>query len=108
MAAANYFWVQLDRARAAQAYKRLLDAFPAGKYMQTAEWRIAWVGYLDHKPEANDLLLSFLDKYAGSSYTADAIYWLGRKAGRGGNVGPARSLFKKNRERHSGTLFWPC
>ena len=105
MAAANYFWVQLDRARAAQAYKRLLDAFPAGKYMQTAEWRIAWVGYLDHKPEANDLLLSFLDKYAGSSYTADAIYWLGRNAEREGNVARARSFYKKDVERYPGTYF---
>lgn len=105
MAEANYFWVQLERPRAAQAYKRVLDAFPAGRYTQTAEWRIAWVSYLDRRPEADELLLNFLEKYPASAYTPDALYWLGRNAEREGNAARARSFYKKDVERYPQTYF---
>src|SRR5256885_15449139 len=39
MAAGNYYWVDLDRNKAAAYYQRLLDTFPAGKYAINCEWR---------------------------------------------------------------------
>src|SRR5204862_538988 len=32
MAAGNYHWVELEREKAAEAYQRVLDSFPNGKY----------------------------------------------------------------------------
>ena len=105
MAAGNYFWVSLDRARAAGYYQRLLDAFPSGKNAFNAEWRIAWVAYLGHQPYADDRLIAFLRKYPVSADASDALYWLGRNAERSGNLARARSYFAKTVDRFPQTYF---
>lgn len=105
MAAGNYFWVQLDRQRAAAYYQQLLDKFPNGKNAYNAEWRVAWVSYLDRKPEASDRLRVFLLKYPVSANAPDALYWLGRDAERSGNPAHARAYFRKDTERFPQTYF---
>ena len=105
MAAGNYHWVQLEREQAAVAYQRVLDSFPNGKHAYNCEWRIAWVAYLDHQPDADDRLTSFLVKYPTSANAVDALYWLGRSAERGGNIPHARSFYNKAVERFPETYF---
>jgi soluble lytic murein transglycosylase len=105
MSAANYFWVLLDRQRAAGYYQRVLDNFPGDKNAFNAEWRIAWVAYLGHQPYADDRLSVFLRKYPLSSNAPDALYWLGRNAERGGNPARARSYFAKTVDRFPQTYF---
>ncbi len=105
MAAGNYHWVELEREKAAEAYQRVLDSFPNGKYAFNCEWRIAWVAYLDHHPDADDRLTNFLLKYPVSSNSVDALYWLGRNAERSGNAARARSLYGKAAERFPQTYF---
>ncbi len=105
MGAGNYFWVQLDRTRAAEYYKRILDDFPGGRNAQIAEWRIAWVAYLNRRPETDELLQAFILKYPVSPYTANALYWLGRNAEREGNPAHARSFFSKAVSRYPQTYF---
>src|SRR5437667_11199141 len=86
MATGNYHWVELEREKAAEAYQRVLESFPNGKYAFNCEWRIAWVAYLDAHSDADDRLTSFLLKYPVSSNSVDALYWLGRNAERSGNA----------------------
>lgn len=105
MAAGNYHWVQLEREQAAAAYQRVLDSFPNGKHAYNCEWRIAWVAYLDHQPDADDRLTNFLVKYPTSANAVDALYWLGRSAERGGNIPHARSFYNKAVERFPETYF---
>ncbi len=105
MGAGNYYWVQLDRARAAEYYKRIAGNFPGGKNAQIAEWRIVWVAYLNRRPEADDLLQAFVVKYPASSFTVNALYWLGRNAEREGNPAHARSIFRKAVARYPQTYF---
>ena len=105
MAAGNYHWVELEREKAAEAYQRVLDSFPNGKYAFNCEWRIAWVAYLDRHPDADDRLTNFLLKYPVSSNSVDALYWLGRNAERSGNAARARSLYSKAAERFPQTYF---
>lgn len=105
MSAGNYFWVSLDRARAAGYYQRVLDIFPASRNAFNAEWRIAWVAYLGHQPYADDRLSAFLRKYPVSSDASDALYWLGRNAERGGNIPRARSYYAKTVDRFPQTYF---
>jgi soluble lytic murein transglycosylase len=105
MAAGNYHWVQLEREQAAVAYQRVLDSFPSGKHAYNCEWRIAWVAYLDHQPDADDRLTNFLVKYPTSANAVDALYWLGRSAERGGNIPHARSFYNKAVERFPETYF---
>jgi len=101
----NYYWVDLDRDRAAAYYERSLEAFPGGKNAAAAEWRITWVAYIERKPEAAGLLEAFLSKYPGSPYAVNALYWLGRAAERAGNPEHARSFFLKAEERFPETYF---
>lgn len=104
-AGGNYYWVALDRARAADFYRRSVDAFPAGKNAPVAAWRAAWTSYLDRKPEAGGLLESYIQTYPTSTMVPDALYWLGRAAEKNGNVAHARSFYIKDAQRFPQTFF---
>ena len=105
MAAGNYYWVLLDRTRASHYYERVLENFPAGKNAYNAEWRIAWVAYLDHQPYADDKMTAFLRKYPNTGGAVNAMYWLGRNAERSGNPAHARAYFHRTVERFPTTYF---
>lgn len=105
MAGGNYYWVDLDRAKAGHYYERLLDKFPGGRNAYAAEWRIAWIAYLDRQPYAGDKFTVFLRKYPVSGGAVNALYWLGRDAERGGNPAHARAYYKKAIERFPTTYF---
>jgi soluble lytic murein transglycosylase len=105
MAGGNYYWVLLDRTKAAHYYERLIDAFPGDKNAYSAEWRIAWVAYLDRQPYADDKMTVFLRKYPLSGGAVNALYWLGRNAERNGNPAHARAYFSKTIDRYPTTYF---
>ena len=105
MAAGNYYWVNLDRNKAAQYYQRVLDTYPNSKNDFNAEWRIAWVAYLNRAADSDDRFRLFLAKYPVSANTVDALYWLGRNAERSGNPGHARSFYRKAVDRFPQTYF---
>jgi len=105
MAEGNYYWVGLDRTRAASYYQRVLEQFPSGKHAFNAEWRVTWVAYLNRKPDVDDRLTAFLLKYPVSSNSVDALYWLGRNAEREGNPAHARSFYDKAVDRFPETYF---
>lgn len=105
MAAGNYYWVDLNRNKAAAYYQRVLDNFPAGKYAFNCEWRVAWVAYLNRQPDADDKFTTFLRKYPVSSNAPNALYWLARNAERGGNPAHARSYYRMASERYPETYF---
>jgi len=105
MAAGNYYWVELDRAKAVGYYQRVLDAFPGGRNSFNAEWRIAWIAYLNRQPDADEKLTAILLKYPASANAPDILYWLGRNAERAGNLPRARGLYQKDVERFPQTYF---
>ena len=103
--AGNFYWVNLDRARAAEFYRRSLDISPDGKNASTAEWRLAWTAYLQRKPEAADMLEAYVRRYPQSSYVQDALYWLGRSYERSGNAERARNFYLAGANRFPLTYF---
>jgi peptidoglycan lytic transglycosylase len=105
MAAGNYYWVLLDRTKAGHYYERVLENFPSGKNAYNAEWRIAWVAYLDRQPYADDKMSVFLRKYPVSGGAVNALYWLGRNAERSGNPAHARAYFQKTVDRFPTSYF---
>jgi soluble lytic murein transglycosylase len=104
-ATGNYYWVNLDRARAAEFYRRTLEAFPDGKNSQAAAWRVAWTAYLDRKSEAADMLEAYVRRFPTSSYVQDSLYWLGRAYERSGNAAHARSFYLAAATRFPLTYF---
>jgi soluble lytic murein transglycosylase len=103
--AGNFYWVNLDRARASEFYSHSLDISPDGKNAFTAEWRLAWTAYLDRKPEAADMLEAYVRRFPMSSYVQDALYWLGRSYERSGNTDRARSFYLADANRFPLTYF---
>ena len=105
MAGGNYFWVELDRDKAVHYYERILDAFPGGRHAYNAEWRIAWLAFLERQPYADEKITTFLRKYPSSGAAVNALYWLGRNAERSGNPAHARGYYKKAVDRFPTTYF---
>jgi len=101
----NYYWVQLDRGKAASFYQKVLEAFPDGKNAYNAEWRVTWVAYLTRQPDADEKFKTFLLKYPVSADAVDALYWLGRFSERSGNPAHARSFYDKAVTRFPQTYF---
>jgi soluble lytic murein transglycosylase len=104
-ATGNYYWVNLDRDRAAEYYRRTLDLFPDGKNSQAASWRVAWTAYLERKPEAVDMLEAYVRRFPTSNYVQDALYWMGRAYERSGNASHARSFYLAAATRFPLTYF---
>lgn len=105
MSTGNYYWVLLDRPKAAEYYGRVLEGFPGGKNAYNAEWRIAWVAYIQRQPYASEKMTIFLRKYPVSGGAVNALYWLGRDAERGGNPAHARAYYQKAEDRFPATYF---
>jgi soluble lytic murein transglycosylase len=103
--AGNYYWVQFDRDRAAGYYKRLEENFPTAPDASAAQWRVAWVGVLKRQTDATELLADHLRRFPGSTFTPDALYWLGRLAEEAGNSALARSYYGKLAERYPENYF---
>jgi soluble lytic murein transglycosylase len=103
--AGNFYWVNLDRARATEFYRRSLDISPDGKNASTAEWRLAWTAYLNRKSEAADMVEAYVRRYPMSSYVQDALYWLGRSYERSGNLEHARNFYLAAANRFPLTYF---
>ena len=98
--AGNYFWVQLNRDRASSYYARLEEQFPSAPEADAAQWRVAWTAVLERQPAAAGLLEKHLERFPGSPYTPDGLYWLGRLAEETGNTPLARSCYTKLAERY--------
>ena len=103
--AGNYYWVQLDRAKASAFYQRVVDGFPNGPDTVNAQWRVAWTATLTRQPKAAELLEQHLRTYPNSPYTADALYWLGRLADEAGVQPLARSYYEKLTTRYTQNYF---
>jgi soluble lytic murein transglycosylase len=101
----NYYWVQLERDRAAGYYKRLADNFPTAVDALPAQWRVAFTAVLKRQPEATQELTEHLRRFPGSQFTPDALYWLGRLAEESHNSGLARSYYEKLQERFPQNYF---
>ncbi|MGA8035570.1 MAG: transglycosylase SLT domain-containing protein [Candidatus Acidiferrales bacterium] len=103
--AGNYFWVELDRDRAATYYKRLVDSFPSSVDANNADWRVVWASIIKRQPDAADLAVKHLYRFPASPYTSDALYWLGRLAEESDNVALARAYYQKLQERFPQNYF---
>jgi soluble lytic murein transglycosylase len=103
--AGNYYWVQLDRDRAASYYKRLSDNFPTAADALPAQWRVTWAAILKRQPNAPAYLAEHLRRFPGSQFSPDALYWLGRLSEEAGNSALARTYYGKLLERFPQNYF---
>ncbi len=103
--AANYFWTNLDHARAAALYRRVLAAGPAPEEALPSHWRIAWSSYLAGSTDAATHIAEHLRRYPRSPYLANGLYWLGRLAERAADAPRARSLYSRAQQRFAQSYY---
>jgi soluble lytic murein transglycosylase len=103
--AGNYYWVQLDRDRAASHYQRLYANFPTAADALPAQWRVTWAAVLKRQPNATADLAEHLRHFPGSQFSPDAVYWLGRLSEEAGNSALARTYYAKLLERFPQNYF---
>lgn len=104
-ATGNYYWVLLDRDKAANYYQQVVDRFPQSADAIDAQWRVLWASYMGHRDDAASLLTKFLTSYPNSTYTPDALYWLGRLAQGAGQAAEGRAYYKKLQQRYPNNYF---
>lgn len=104
-AAGNYYWVALERSQAASYYGRVAANFPDATDADAAQWRVAWVAHLARTPNAASLFEAHLRRYPTSTFTPDALYWLGREAERAGDSPLARGYYVKLQMRYPRNYF---
>ncbi|MGH9727301.1 MAG: transglycosylase SLT domain-containing protein [Candidatus Acidiferrales bacterium] len=104
-ATGNYYWVLLDRDKAANYYQQVADRFPQSADAIDAQWRVLWASYMGHRDDAASLLTKFLTNYPNSVYTPDALYWLGRLAQDAGQAADARAYYQKLQQRYPNNYF---
>jgi soluble lytic murein transglycosylase len=104
-AVGNYYWVKLDRDKAAAEYQQVADKFPTSDDAINAQWRVAWTAYMDRSDTAVGLIENFLQTHPDSIYTTDALYWLGRLAQQKKNAPAARAYFRKLETRFPNNYF---
>ncbi len=103
--AGNYYWVRLDRDRAADYYKRVEENFPQAADAAAAQWRVAWTAVLKRESDSVELLKEHLRRFPGSPFTSDALYWLGRLAEEADAPTLARSYYVKLADRYPQNYF---
>jgi soluble lytic murein transglycosylase len=103
--AGNYYWVQLDRDRAASYYQRLYANFPTAADALAAQWRLTWAAVLKRQPNASADLAEHLRHFPGSQFSPDAVYWLGRLSEEAGNAALARTYYAKLLQRFPQNYF---
>ena len=104
-ATGNYYWVKLDRDKAAAEYQQVADKFPGSDDAINAQWRVAWTAYMDRSDQASSLIETFLEAHPDSIYTPDALYWLGRSAEQKKDYPVARAYFRKLEDRFPNSYF---
>ena len=104
-AVGNYYWVKLDRDKAAAEYQQVADKFPTSDDAINAQWRVAWTAYMDRNDQAASLIQTFLEAHPDSIYTPDALYWLGRLAEQKKDFPVARACLRKLQERFPNSYF---
>lgn len=104
-AAGNYYWVKLDRDKAAAEYQQVAEKFPTSDDAINSEWRVAWTAYMDrNNADATSRMENFLAAHPDSTYTPDALYWLGHLAQRK-NASVARAYLRKLLARFPSNYF---
>lgn len=103
--AGNYYWLQLDRDHASSYYARFLQQFSDEPTSDVADWRVTWTAVIKRQANDVDLLENHLRKFPGSSFTSDALYWLGRLAEENEKPSLARGYYSSLVDRYRQNYF---
>ncbi len=100
LALANEYQKDARDADAVPFWRRMLEQYPDGRYVERAAWRASWA---DYRAGRYELAASSLEKTARlrppSSATPGFLYWAGRARAAQGQWDRARQLYEETERR---------
>ena len=90
----NYYYLKDDRREYPRWFRRLTQAFPAGKHAPYAHWKLCWREWLDDGRDRGRLLAEHVRRFPSAPTAAGALYWLGRLREEEGRPLEAQSCFR--------------
>ena len=101
---AQHFQKDALEDQALPYYRRLLAAFPHGRYADRATWRVAWWEFrAGHYGIAADMLEQAAQARPEGSSASGFLYWAGRSRAALGESAPATALYQETVRRFKHT-----
>jgi soluble lytic murein transglycosylase len=101
LALANGYQKDARDEEALPYYRRMLDGYPDGRYLERAGWRVGWAEYrAGHFAEAAQVLERTARARPQSSFTAGLLYWAGRARRESGDLERGRQLLEETAGRY--------
>ena len=101
---ANHFQKDARDDEALPYFRRLLEAFPGGRYADRAAWRVAWGAYRQKRfEEAAQAFERAARLDPRSNFTPGMLYWAGRARAELGQTDRARQLLGETIQRYKRT-----
>jgi soluble lytic murein transglycosylase len=96
----NMYLLKPDYDHAIDAYRELSVRFPTGSLAYYAHWKVAWLSLrMGRNEEAKREFEQQIALFPTSPQVAAALYWRGRLAEEGDDLGTARAYYLKLSER---------
>jgi soluble lytic murein transglycosylase len=76
-------------------YQAVYQDFPASAPAALGHWKVTFQAYLHDREDAGRLLMEHLRQYPGHSSAGAALYFLGRRLERSGDMAGARACYQK-------------
>ncbi|WP_321478064.1 transglycosylase SLT domain-containing protein [uncultured Paludibaculum sp.] len=105
--AANNYIVANDSKRFVPLYQACAEAFPSSDEAPGCHWKVTWRAYLEHKPEAGQLLRQHVALYPSSDKAGAVLYYLGRLAERSSDFAAAKRLYNELSTRFPNYYYTP-
>lgn len=103
--AANEYLVGNEVEEFKPLYQACSDDFDGLAEAGLCHWRTAWRAYLEHSPEAVQLLRDHLTKYPASEKAGAALYFLGRSAERAQDAPAAQRFWREAYQRFPNSYY---
>ena len=101
LALANHYQKDARDDEALPYYRRLLQGYPEGRYVERATWRVGWGDYRAGRFEdAAATMEKTVRQRSKANVTPGLLYWSGRARKELGQIERARSLFDETVRRY--------
>jgi soluble lytic murein transglycosylase len=95
ISAGNSYLLTNQAERYVPLFRAAYEAFPSDPLADYCHWKTTWNAYLSRRSEAAELLREHLVRFPTSSYSAAALYFLGRLSEGNQDFAAAKAFYEK-------------
>jgi soluble lytic murein transglycosylase len=95
VAAGNHYLVLNEPETYEPIYRACFESFPSERRAGYCHWKVTWSSYMQRRPEAAKMLREHVKLFPASEKASTALYFLGRLAEAGGDLGAAKTYYEE-------------